>query len=63
MPVEEYIQYEAKAERRHEYINGQLFEMPGEKEPPIALQVTFTCFCATNLGERVRGFQPRHEDC
>jgi Uma2 family endonuclease len=32
MSVEEYIQYELKAECRHEYINGQLFEMPGEKD-------------------------------
>src|ERR1051325_1180201 len=32
MTVEEYIQYELTAERRHEYINGQLFEMPGEKD-------------------------------
>ncbi len=30
--VEEYIQYELKSERRHEFINGQLFEMPGEKD-------------------------------
>lgn len=30
--VEEYVQYERSAERRHEFINGQLFEMPGEKD-------------------------------
>lgn len=30
--VEEYVQYELKAERRHEFINGKLFEMPGEKD-------------------------------
>jgi Uma2 family endonuclease len=30
--VEAYIQHELKAERRSEYINGQLFEMPGEKD-------------------------------
>jgi len=30
--VEEYIQYELKSDRRHEFINGQLFEMPGEKD-------------------------------
>ena len=29
---EEYIQYELTSERRHEFINGQLFEMPGEKD-------------------------------
>lgn len=32
MTVEEYIQYELKADCRHEFINGQLFEMPGEKD-------------------------------
>jgi Uma2 family endonuclease len=32
LTVEEYIQHELKAERRSEYINGQLFEMPGEKD-------------------------------
>ena len=31
MTAEAYIQYELKSERRHEYINGTLFEMPGEK--------------------------------
>jgi Uma2 family endonuclease len=30
--VEEYIQYEWTSERPHEFINGQLFEMPGEKD-------------------------------
>jgi Uma2 family endonuclease len=30
MTTEEYIAYELQAERRHEFINGQLFEMPGE---------------------------------
>ena len=30
--LEEYIQYELASERRHEFINGQLFEMPGEKD-------------------------------
>jgi len=29
--IEEYIKYELTSERRHEFINGQLFEMPGEK--------------------------------
>lgn len=31
MTVDEYIQFELKSEVRHEYINGQLIEMPGEK--------------------------------
>ena len=32
MSEEEYIQHELKSERRSEYINGQLFEMPGEQD-------------------------------
>lgn len=32
MTVEEYIRYEWTAECRHEYINGKLFEMPGDKD-------------------------------
>lgn len=41
--VEEYIQHEWKAERRSEFINGQLFEMPGEKDinNEIALRIAF----------------------
>ena len=31
LTVEEYIQLELQSERRHEYVNGQLIEMPGEK--------------------------------
>ncbi len=30
--VDEYIQHELQSERRHEFVNGQLFEMPGEKD-------------------------------
>jgi Uma2 family endonuclease len=30
--VEEYIKHELISERRSEYIDGQLFEMPGEKD-------------------------------
>ena len=32
LSVEEYIAQELSSERRSEYINGQLFEMPGEKD-------------------------------
>lgn len=32
LSVEEYIKSELSSETRHEYINGQLFEMPGEKD-------------------------------
>lgn len=30
--VEEYIQFECTSGNKHEFINGQLFEMPGEKD-------------------------------
>lgn len=42
MTVEEYIRYEWTAECRHEYIKGQLFEMPGEKRTNnrIALDIS-----------------------
>ncbi len=41
--VEEYIQHEWKAQVRSEFINGQLFEMPGEKDinNNIALKIAF----------------------
>ncbi len=41
--VEEYIQHELKSEVRSEFINGQLFEMPGEKDinNEIALRIAF----------------------
>lgn len=41
--VEEYIQHELKSEVRSEFINGQLFEMAGEKDinNEIALRVAF----------------------
>ncbi len=41
--VEEYIQNEWKAPVRSEFINGQLFEMPGEKDinNSIALKIAF----------------------
>jgi hypothetical protein len=29
--IEAYIRMELRSERRHEYVNGQLMEMPGEK--------------------------------
>lgn len=32
LTVDEYITHELASERRSEYINGQLFEMPGEKD-------------------------------
>lgn len=41
--VEEYIQHELKSQARSEFINGQLFEMAGEKDinNEIALRIAF----------------------
>src|SRR4051794_18441191 len=41
--VEEYIHHELRSEVRSEFINGQLFEMPGEKDinNRIALKIVF----------------------
>nr|MBA4140718.1 Uma2 family endonuclease [Segetibacter sp.] len=41
--VEEYIQHEWSAPARSEFVNGQLFEMPGEKDinNEIALTLAF----------------------
>jgi Uma2 family endonuclease len=43
LTVDEYIQHELKAEVRSEFINGQLFEMAGEKDinNRIALRIAF----------------------
>ncbi len=32
LTVEEYIQLEFESDVRHEFINGQLIEIPGEKD-------------------------------
>ncbi|WP_207491829.1 Uma2 family endonuclease [Aridibaculum aurantiacum] len=41
--VDEYIRHELSAATRHEFLNGQLFEMPGEKDinNEIALAIAF----------------------
>ncbi len=55
LTVEEYIQLELQSERRHEFINGQLIEMPGEKDinNEIALYI-----CAWLLQQlKPKGFQ------
>lgn len=59
MTVEAYIQYELGAERRHEYINGQLFEMPGEKD--INNEVAGLIY-AFLLRLKPRGFQVYNHD-
>lgn len=60
MSVEEYIQYELKSERRHEFINGQLFEMPGEKDINNEIAGFFYTFFRMTL--RGKGYTAYFED-
>ncbi len=55
MSVEEYIQYELRSERRHECIDGKLFEMPGEKDINNELVGEFYSLFKALL--RPKGFQ------
>lgn len=55
LTVEEYIQSELVAERRHEYVNGQLFEMPGEKDINNEIALYLFMFFFQKLKER--GYQ------
>jgi Uma2 family endonuclease len=48
MTVEEYIAFEEKSETRHEFINGQLYEMPGTTD-----QHNDLCFNITALLKRL----------
>ena len=52
--VDEYIQHELKAERRSEYINGQLFEMPGEKD--INIELAFQIAQLINAQLKPKGY-------
>lgn len=55
MSVEEYIQQELKSERRHEYIDGKLFEMPGEKD--MANEIAGEFYSLLKALLRPKGFQ------
>lgn len=55
LSVEEYIQLELRSERRHEFINGQLSEMPGEKDINNQIAIYICLFLVQNL--QPRGFQ------
>ena len=50
MTEEEYIQFELKSDIRHEYVNGQLIDMPGEylKNNRIAGNLNFILRLALN---------------
>ncbi|MEP7267709.1 MAG: Uma2 family endonuclease [Saprospiraceae bacterium] len=47
--IDEYIQHEWVAERKHEFINGQLFEMPGEKDINNELALNFVVLFKFNF--------------
>ena len=55
LTVEEYIQFELGAERRHEYINEQLIEMPGEKDINNEIALNVCTFLRQHL--KPKGFQ------
>ena len=52
MTVEEYIQFETTSELRHEYINGQLFELPGEKLLNLKIAAFLSAYLLTLLEEQ-----------
>lgn len=53
--VEEYIEFETTSELRHEYINGQLFEMPGEQVINSVITNFLTAYLSAFL--RQQGFR------
>lgn len=60
MTVEEYIQFELTSERRHEYVNGRLIEMPGEK----AINNRIALFISTYFVQHLipKGYQVYNHD-
>ncbi|MDQ6608939.1 MAG: Uma2 family endonuclease [Bacteroidota bacterium] len=55
MNVEEYIQLELSSDRRHEFINGQVIEMPGEKDINNEIAGLIYAFLLQHL--KLKGFQ------
>ena len=55
LTVEAYIQLELQSERRHEFINGQLIEMPGEKDINNEIALNICAYLLQHL--RPKGFQ------
>lgn len=53
--VEEYIRFELESERRHEFVNGQLIEMPGEKDINNQIALYISVYCVQHL--MPKGFQ------
>ena len=52
MTLEEYIEFETNSELRHEYINGQLIEMPGEKKLNGRVAAFLSAYLMTLLEEQ-----------
>lgn len=52
MTKEEYIAFEWQSERRHEFINGQLFEMPGEQDINNAIALGIAFFLMQSLSQK-----------
>ena len=59
LTVEEYIKLALQTERRHEFINGQLIEMPGEKDINNQIALYISLFFVQNLFPK--GFQVYYE--
>lgn len=55
LTVEEYIQRELQSERRHEYVNGQLIEMPGEKAINNKIALNISLYLLPQL--RAKGYE------
>ncbi|HEX8316170.1 MAG TPA: Uma2 family endonuclease, partial [Flavisolibacter sp.] len=55
LTVEEYVQLELKSDKRHEFINGQLIEMPGEKDINNEIAGLIYAFLLVQL--KPKGFQ------
>jgi Uma2 family endonuclease len=55
LSVEEYIQLELQSERRHEYVNGQLIEMSGEKD--VNNEIAGTIYAFLLHQTKSKGFQ------
>jgi Uma2 family endonuclease len=52
MTRDEYIAFELKAARRHEFINGQLFEMPGELDTNNAMALALAFLFMNSLSSK-----------
>ena len=52
LTVEEYIQLELQSERRHEYVNGRIIEMPEEKEINNRIAINICVFLRRQLKQK-----------